>query len=111
MPDRIPVDVLDRVRQHALAASDALCSADPALGDPHVQRDVDGFVDQAIDALRTIATMASRPDPGWSSAPPSWEVGARPDVRLGARPGAGRNARSDAAPWSDPRGDGGRDRW
>ena len=67
MPDRDPPDVLSRVRSHALSRADELFAVDPLLGDPTVQRAVDAFVEQAVDALRALATLAAPADP---TAPP-----------------------------------------
>ena len=49
-----PADVLAQVRQHALDASESLFAVDPMLGDPLVQRGVDEFVEQVVDALRVV---------------------------------------------------------
>jgi hypothetical protein len=69
-----PADVLARVRQHALDASQSLFAVDPLLGDPLVQHGVDEFVEQAVDALRAIAEVAGSPDRSWASDPqrPAW---------------------------------------
>jgi hypothetical protein len=69
VPDRDPPDVLARVRRHALASADELFAVDPLLGDPTVQREVDSFVEQAVDALRAVAMMAAPADPSAPTDP------------------------------------------
>lgn len=67
-----PADVLVRLGRDALEASQGLFAVDPALGDPLVQRCVDSFVEQAVDALRAIAELtgeAGAPDRSWVADP------------------------------------------
>jgi hypothetical protein len=88
-----PADVLAQVRQHALDASESLFAVDPMLGDPLVQRGVDEFVEQVVDALRVIAQLSQQRDPSWAGAE---EHRAGSDVQHRATPDVERPGGRDA---------------
>jgi len=58
---------LARIHEVAATTAERLFSVDPLTGDPLVQQGLDRFVEQAVDALRTIAELANPTDAAWAA--------------------------------------------